>query len=83
MDATTAFLNGELKEDIYMKQPEGYAQSGKEHLVCKLKKSIYGLKQSPRCWNHFHLRQLSEEMGFVQATGDPCLYIYLQKERCF
>ena len=37
MDVTTAFLNGELKEDIYMKQPEGYAAKGKEHLVCKLK----------------------------------------------
>jgi len=46
MDVKTAFLNGELKEDIYMKQPEGYIKKGKEHLVCKLKKSLYGLKQS-------------------------------------
>ena len=38
MDVTTAFLNGELKEDIYMKQPEGYAENGKEYLVCKLKR---------------------------------------------
>ena len=42
MDATTAFLNGELKEDIFMKQPEGFAEQGKENLVCKLKKSLYG-----------------------------------------
>ena len=51
MDVTTAFLNGELKEKVFMKQPEGYVVKGTEGLVCKLKKSIYGLKQSPRCWN--------------------------------
>ena len=51
MDVVTAFLNGRLDEDIYMLQPEGYVQSGKEHLVCKLEMSLYGLKQSPRCLN--------------------------------
>jgi hypothetical protein len=38
-------------EEVYMKQPKGYVKEGKEYLVCKLSKSIYGLKQSPRCWN--------------------------------
>ncbi len=50
MDVKTAFLNGELEEDIYMDQPQGFVHDGKEHLVCKLKKSLYGLKQSPRAW---------------------------------
>lgn len=50
MDVVTAFLNGTLKETIFMKQPPGFAIPGKEHLVCKLRKSIYGLKQSPRAW---------------------------------
>ena len=44
MDVTTAFLNGELKEEVYMKQPEGYVAEGKEGLVRKLKRNIYGLK---------------------------------------
>ena len=46
MDVVTAFLNGRLDEEIYMAQPDGYVEAGKEHLVCKLEKSIYGLKQS-------------------------------------
>ena len=44
MDVKTAFLNGSLEETIYMQQPEGFIKEGQEHLVCKLKKSIYGLK---------------------------------------
>ena len=48
MDVKTAFLHGELEEKIYMKQPEGYIQEGKENKVCLLNKSIYRLKQSPR-----------------------------------
>ena len=51
VDVQTAFLNGTLQEEVYMKQPIGYEREGKEHLVCRLKKSIYGLKQSSRCWN--------------------------------
>ena len=74
MDVTTAFLNGDLKEEIYMKQPEGFVEKGKEHLVCRLRRSIYGLKQSPRCWNSVLDRKL-KDMGFVQTTGDPCIYV--------
>ena len=79
MDVTTAFLNGELKEEVYMRQPEGYTVKGKENLVCRLEKSIYGLKQSSRCWNSAldtHLKK----MGFVQSAGDPCLYMSSEGE---
>ncbi len=61
VDVATAFLNGILEEEVYMKQPEGYVEHGQERLVRKLKKSIYGFKQSPRCWNtalHAHLETL-------------------------
>ena len=44
-------LNGDLKDEVYMKQPEGFVVKGQEHLVYKLKRGIYGLKQSSRCWN--------------------------------
>jgi hypothetical protein len=50
MYVKTTFLHGDLEEEIYMKQPEGYVVKGKKELVCKLKKSQYGLKQSPRMW---------------------------------
>ena len=79
MDVKTAFLNGELKETVYMKQPEGYEEKAKEDLVCKLKRSIYGLKQSPRCWNHTLDSQL-KKMGFAQSNSDPCLYISITEE---
>ena len=74
MDVTTAFLNGELNESVYMRQPEGYVEQGKENMVCKLKKSIYGLKQSPRCWNSTLDTHL-QNMGFMQMKSDPCLYL--------
>jgi hypothetical protein len=47
MEVKIAFLNGDHEKEIYMEQPEGFTQGG-EHLVCKLHKSLYGLKQSPR-----------------------------------
>ena len=50
MQVKTTFLHGELEEEIYMKKLEGFMVKGKKALVCKLKKSLYGLKQSPRMW---------------------------------
>ena len=73
MDVTCAFLNGELEEEICIKQPEGFEVKSKEHRVCKLRRSIYGLKQSPRCWNTI-LNGKLERMGFSQTKGDPCIY---------
>ena len=72
IDVTTAFLNGDLKDEVYMKQPEGFVVKGQEHLVCKLKRSIYGLKQSSRC---SVLDQHLKKLGFVQSVSDPCIYV--------
>ena len=70
----TAFLNGDLDEEIYMKQPEGTVEEGKEHLVWRLRKALYGLKQAPRMWyNKLHLHLLS--FGFVRREGDHSVYV--------
>ena len=71
---STAFLHGELEEDIYMDQPEGFIVPGKEKYVCKLKRSLYGLKQSPRQWNkRFDSFMLSH--SFKRSKYDSCVYI--------
>ena len=73
LDITAAFLNGHLEEEVFMRQPEGFVVEGKEHMVCRLKQSLYGLKQSPRCWNSTldaHLKN----MGYIQSSNDPCIY---------
>ena len=74
LDIATAFLNGDLEEDVFMTQPEGFTQNGQEKLVCKLNKSLYGLKQSPRCWNTALDKTLNSH-GFTQTPADPCIYV--------
>lgn len=72
MDVKTAFLNGELKEEIYMKVPEGI--SCKKDYVCKLNKALYGLKQAARCWFEIFEQSLKEK-GFQNSSVDRCIYI--------
>lgn len=67
MDVKTAFLNGHLEEEIYMSQPEGFERG--KHLVCRLNRSLYGLKQASR----FH--SFVERLGFRRSLSDPCLYV--------
>lgn len=73
MDVKTIFLNGDLNEEIYMNQPEGYVLPGNEQKVWKLVKSLYGLKQAPKQWHQkFEFVILSN--GFTQNSWDKCLY---------
>ena len=74
MDVVTAFLNGTLDEEIYLEQPPGYIMEGKENLFCELKQSLYGLKQSSRCWNTVFKQHL-ESINFKQCTANPCVFI--------
>ena len=74
MDVRTVFLNGELNEEIYMHQPLGFKTKGQERKVCKLKRSIYGLKQASRQWNiKFHQAILKD--GFTMMEEDHCVYL--------
>jgi len=57
-----------------MEQPEGFVTEGQEHMFCKLRRSIYGLKQSPKCLNAT-LDTYLKKIGFLQSAGDPCVYI--------
>lgn len=73
MDAITAFLQGELEEEIYMKQPEGF-EDGTDR-VCLLKRAVYGLKQAGRQWN-IKLDAALQRFGLKKSKLDPCIYLY-------
>ena len=73
MDVKSAFLNGELEEELYMKQPEGFINKEHSEKVCRLKRSLYGLKQSARCWN-LVIDSFLKSMNYKQNVADPCVY---------
>lgn len=80
MDAVTAFLQGDLSEEIYMQQPEGFSNGSNE--VCRLKKTLYGLKQASRIWND-KLNLALIEFGLVRSNVDPCIYYHFGKDAMF
>nr|GEX23524.1 zinc finger, CCHC-type [Tanacetum cinerariifolium] len=73
MDVKTSFLNGDLDEEVYIKQPKGFVMSGNEHKVCKLVKSLYGLKQAPKQW-HQKFDEVVLSSGFLLNEYDKCVY---------
>ena len=73
MDVKTAFLNGFLKEEVYMMQPEGFVNPEVADKVCKLLQSIYGLVQASRSWN-IRFDELIKAYSFIQTYGEACIY---------
>nr|GEV54096.1 hypothetical protein [Tanacetum cinerariifolium] len=73
MDVKIAFLNGDLDEKVYMKQPKGFVMPGNEHKVCKLVKSLYALKQTPKQW-HQKFDEVVLSSGFHLNQSDKCVY---------
>ena len=73
MDVKTAFLNGNLDEDIYMSQPKRFIEKGQEQRVCRLLKFIYGLKQASRYWN-IRFDETIKLFGFYQSVDETCVY---------
>lgn len=73
IDVKNAYLNGKMDEEQYMRQPPGYTVPGKEKLVCKLNRCLYGLKQAARVWNTT-VKQILIKLGFTQSASDACLF---------
>lgn len=73
LDVKSAYLNGELDQEIYMRQPPGTAAPGEEHLVCRLKKSLYGLKQAGRAWYQMY-REAMTDLGMTRSEADHACF---------
>ena len=74
LDVKTTFLHGDLEEEIYMEQPEGFIDKGNDQLVFKLKKSLYGLKQAPRQW-YRKFDSFMTDYGYSRTTSDHCVVV--------
>nr|KYP69093.1 Retrovirus-related Pol polyprotein from transposon TNT 1-94 [Cajanus cajan] len=74
MDVKIAFLNGGLFEEVYMVQPDRFAEKGKKYLVCRLKKSIYELRQAFRQW-YLKFDQVVISLGFKGNASNQCIYL--------
>jgi hypothetical protein len=69
LDVKTTFLHGDLDEEIYMEQLQGFASPGREHLVCRLRKTLYRLKQAPRQW-YRKFDDFIQSIGFFRSDED-------------
>jgi hypothetical protein len=74
MDVDSSFINGDLKEEVYMEQSEGFQLSDNPNFVCKMKKALYGLKQAPHAW-HYRMDKYLQDKGFKRGTIENNIYI--------
>jgi hypothetical protein len=77
MDVKSEFINGDLEEEVYMDQPEGFSLTDNPNYVCKMNKALYGLKQAPRAW-YYRLDKFLQDKGFKKGIVDNNLYIKFQ-----
>eukprot|EP00253_Pinus_taeda_P030833 PITA_30833 len=80
MDVKSAFLNGDLEEEVYVEQPEGLILANDAKLVCKLRKALYVLKQAPRTW-YYHLDKYLHQRGFSKRSADNNLYTKMDTDK--
>ena len=73
MDVKIAFLNGEIKEEVYIEQPEGFETFNHESYVCRIKRALYGLKQAPHAW-YTRINNYFTRLGFTKSEADANLY---------
>jgi transposase InsO family protein len=79
MDVKSTFLNGNLEEEVYIEQPEGFILSENKDYVCKLKKALYGLKQAPRAW-FSRLDNHLQQQGYKRGATDNNIYIKIENQ---
>jgi hypothetical protein len=79
MDVKTAFLNGNIEEEVYLEQPRGFEVHNRASHVCLLKKALYGLKQAPRAW-YSRIDSYLQSIGFIKSDVDPNLYLLMKGE---
>ena len=79
LDIKNAFLHGDLQEEVYIEQPSGYVAQGESHKVCRLKKVIYGLKQSPRAWFD-KFSQVASLYGLKRTSSDHLIFVRYDKK---
>ena len=82
MDVKMAFLSGDPYESVYMAQPKGFVMEGKEHMGCRLKKSIYGLKQASRQW-YLKFDETVRKFGFKENEEGNCIYAKFKNGKLF
>eukprot|EP00253_Pinus_taeda_P025522 PITA_25522 len=80
MDLKSAFLNGDLEEEVYIEQPDGFILGNDPNIVCRLKKALYGLKQAPRAW-YYRLDKYLHQQGFSKGSADSNLYIKVENDK--
>ena len=79
MDVKTTFLNGLIEEEVYIEQPQGFEIDDREYYVCKLKKTLYGIKKAPRAW-YRRIDGFLMSLGFTKSKADSNLYYKVEND---